>query len=190
MSNKFNSGAIREFLTPVAKPAFMESCETPAQQMELVSPDEMCKKMVGSLRGAHMWYHAAHVLAKGTGFLGDHVHLYGEIYNNITEQLDGAMEKVVGLTNKESLVCPVSVAAYAVKFLEMYDSPVDRPAYHIAQTALTIEEDVLSAIEAIYNVLKHHGIMTLGLEDFIADLANTHERYYYLLQQRVKTNLD
>ena len=34
---------------------------------------------VGSLRALQLWFHSAHVLAKGTGFAGDHVDLYGRM---------------------------------------------------------------------------------------------------------------
>lgn len=195
MSKKFNATEIRDFLTPQRKPAFMESCNVEAWtqtmgDITMVKVDELCCKMIGALRGIHTWYHTAHVLAKGTGFAGDHVHLYGEIYNEITDQLDGTMEKILGLLNEESLICPRKITSHSLELLEMYDGPSDKSGHEIAQIALQIEKDFLTAMEILYKVAKSHELMTLGLEDFIAGLANTHERYVYLLQQRVKSNRD
>ena len=46
---------------------------------------------VGSLRAIQLWFHSAHILAKGTGFAGDHVNLYGRIYDEVTEEIVGAV---------------------------------------------------------------------------------------------------
>ena len=46
---------------------------------------------VGSLRALQLWFHSAHILAKGTGFAGDHVNLYGRIYSELTEEIDTAI---------------------------------------------------------------------------------------------------
>ncbi len=192
MSKKFDCNDIRDFLTPREKPAYMNEGCSSSMTLDLESSDpvKLCSKFLGAFRGMHIWFHSAHVMTKGTGFAGDHVLLYGKIYEEITDQLDGAMEKVLGLTDDESLLCPKEMIKSTQMALELYDSPSNSSAHNIALTALQIVENFLTVIEIAYHIKKHHGMMTLGLEDFMASLANTHEGYAYLLKQRVKNHLD
>ena len=76
------------------------------------------------------------------------------------------------------------------KMSGLYGSPSEAPSIEIARIGNDIVGDFLIALEVIYLALKAQDMMTLGVEDFIAGLANTHEGYAYLLGQRVKNNLD
>ena len=57
-------------------------------------------KYIGCTKALLTWFHAAHHVTKGTGFAGDHVSLYGEIYNGINEDLDALIEKFIVVTLK------------------------------------------------------------------------------------------
>lgn len=192
MRKKFDCNDIRDFLTPKNKPEYMmEGCGSEISlDLEATDPVQLCSKFLGAFRGMQIWFHSAHVMTKGTAFAGDHVLLYGKIYEEISDQLDHAMEKVLGLTNEESLLCPKEMIKSTQSALDLYDSPSDSSAYNIATTALKLVENFLTVIEILYKVKKHHDLMTLGLEDFMSSLANTHEGYVYQLQQRVKTHLN
>ena len=63
------------------------------------------------------WFHAAHHVTKGTGFGGDHVNIYGEIYTTLDTDLDGIVEKGIGLTGDETLADPVSSLSMAAGLL-------------------------------------------------------------------------
>ena len=196
--SKFSSDDVRKFLTPVQKPNWMnEGCGCDSirgQEVDIdvstIDPKDLFTKIVVALRGMQVWFHGAHVLAKGTGYAGDHVNLYGRIYTELDEQIDGAMEKAVGITGDEGTVCPAKIIKMLALASDLYGSPSNSSATEIARMGHEIVRDVLVAIELIYKVLKSHDMMTLGLEDFIAGLANTHEGYYYLLGQRIKNHLD
>ena len=108
----------------------------------------------------------------------------------IDDQLDASMEKAIGITGDESVVCPQMIIKTLAKVSDLYSSPSDASAIEIARTGLKITHDFLTALEVIYHVLKAQEMLTLGTEDFIASLANTHEGYAYLLGQLVKNNLD
>ena len=192
MRKNFDCNDIRDFLTPKNKPSFMrEGChDNISVDLEASDPKKLATKFLGAFRGMHVWFHSAHVMAKGTSFAGDHSLIYGKIYEEITDQLDQAMEKVLGLTNDESLLCPKEIGKSLHASLELYDSPSNSSANNIAQTGLQIVQNFLTVLEILYHAKKHHGMMTLGLEDFMTSLANTHEGYAYLLQQRVKNHLD
>ena len=105
MTKKFDCNDIRDFLTPRPKPGYMtEGCESNIEiDLEGSDPKKLCSKFLGAFKEMHIWFHTAHVMTKGTGFAGDHVLLYGKIYEEITDQLDAAMQKDLGLTEDQSL---------------------------------------------------------------------------------------
>jgi hypothetical protein len=134
-----------------------------------------------------LWFHGAHALTKGTGFSGDHAFLYNKIYTEIQDEMDSAIEKVVGITNNEMLACPVKITDLAMAVLEHYPSPAGASCLMIASVGLQIIRDYLEGLEILYRDLKESDELSLGLDDFIMTSANIHEGYAYLLQQRVKT---
>ena len=145
---------------------------------------------VGSLRALQLWFHSAHVLAKGTGFAGDHTDLYGRIYNEITEDIDTAIEKAVGITNNEVMGCPRTITYKALEVLMDYPVPTNAAPLKIAVSALALVKSYLAFVEKMFEELEEAGKLSLGLNDFLAQSANTFEGYAYLLQQRVKTEMD
>ena len=137
-----------------------------------------------------MWFHAAHHLTKGTGFAGDHSNLYGVIYSETEEIFDDVVERVLGLTNDESLACPSHIALGVVSKLQKYPSPSNQPALSIAAAALELNGEYIKYLENLVETCKLNKVMTLGTEDFVAGLCNTLEKYTYLLQQRVKETVN
>ncbi len=143
---------------------------------------------VGFMRMMQLWFHAAHHLTRGSSFAGDHVNLYGKIYENISGQIDGAIEKAVGLFG-EDFGCPIVITGRALKIMTEYPSPTELNAASIAAVGLMIEKDWLRFSKNFYDSLKQDGKMTLGMDDFIMANANAHESHVYLLQQRVRESL-
>jgi len=141
---------------------------------------------VGSLRATQLWYHAAHNLTKGTGFSGDHVNLYGEIYQQLQDDFDVAVEKAIGLTQNEYLGCPVGVTKAALDVLVNIPSPADASSLDIAVTALALIESHIAILEDVFNSLEAANELPLGLNDFLASSANRYDTYVYLLNQRLK----
>ena len=140
---------------------------------------------LGYLRMMHLWFHGAHHLVSGESFSGDHVNLFGTIYTEIQEQMDGAIEKFVGLIG-EDMGDPLTITAKALEAMQRYASPAHHSATAIAFTGLQIEKDFLALCEELYAVLKQNGAMTLGLDDFLMTTASAHETFVYLLKQRVR----
>ena len=149
----------------------------------------MIQEYISFLRMMELWFHGAHHLTRGDSFSGDHVNLYGKIYQGIGLQFDPAVEKGIGLFGDE---CgdPMMITAQALTIMSEYPSPRELPPAGIAAVGLQIEKDFLKFSQNIYNELKRAGAMTLGLDDMIMANANAHEGYYYLLQQRIKSSLN
>jgi hypothetical protein len=145
---------------------------------------------VGSLRAIQLWFHSAHILAKGTGFAGDHVNLYGRIYSDVTEEIDTAIEKAVGITNNEVMGCPRVITYKALEVLMDYPVPSNATALKIALSALALVKSYLAYVTKMFGDLEEADELSLGLNDFLMQSANTFEGYEYLLQQRVKQEMD
>lgn len=155
------------------------------------SVPDMTKEMLQSypawLRAIHLWFHGAHHATRGTGFSGDHVDLYDRIYTEVQNEVDGAVEKIVGLFNDEKLACPRCITTKALEYLNNYESPAELEADEIPSVGLRMIKDYLDYLQNCADNLEQGGKMTMGLDDHLYASANTHETYVYLLQQRIKS---
>ena len=150
---------------------------------------QIFRQWIGMHRAMIAWYHAAHHVTKGTGFGGDHVNIYGEIYTQLDEDLDMIVEKGIGLTGDETLADPVSSLSLAATMLAQYPMAANQNAEMIAAAAFEISKSYIAFLEGIYAQFNACG-MSLGLDDLLQGLANQYETYVYLLQQRSRgTNM-
>ena len=145
---------------------------------------------IAMLRGMQLWYHSAHHVTRGTSFFGDHADLYGKLYSELTEDFDKAVEKVIGLTNDEMMACPVSITQLACQVICKYPTPVSLTSLAMASCALEMEKHHNQLVTAIFHELEDAGCLTLGLDDMLMATVNDHEGHIYMLQQRVKTELE
>tara|TARA_Y100000992_G_scaffold287229_1_gene239847 strand:- start:2988 stop:3449 length:462 start_codon:yes stop_codon:yes gene_type:complete len=143
-------------------------------------------KYIGCTKALLTWFHAAHHVTKGTGFAGDHVSLYGEIYNGINEDLDALIEKFIVVCDTEKIACPLELTLESVPFLMEFTSPVELNADSIAAVGLQFMRHHVNHLTQLYQLLESKRLLTLGTDDYLAAAANQYEGYIYLLGQRVK----
>ena len=148
--------------------------------------EHIFRQWIGMHRAMIAWFHAAHHVTKGTGFGGDHVNIYGEIYTTLDEDLDQIVEKGIGLTGDESLADPVSSLSMAAGLLAQQPASANQDAETIACNAFEVIKYYVKSIESIYAQFEACG-MSLGLDDLLQGLANQYETYVYLLQQRSRS---
>jgi hypothetical protein len=151
-----------------------------------MSMEHIFRQWIGMHRAMTAWFHAAHHVTKGTGFGGDHVNLYGEIYTKLDEDLDGIIEKGIGLTGDETLADPVSSLSLAATLLSQQPASANQDAETIASNAFEVIKYYVTSIESTYAQFEAAS-MSLGLDDLLQGLANQYETYVYLLQQRSRT---
>jgi len=135
------------------------------------------------------WFHSAHLLSKGSSFSGDHVNLYGKIYQESFDKYDSIIERVIGITNDEHCACPSTITMGVLGILQKYPSPSNVPALNIATTALQLNKEYCNFLNSLITDCKQTGQITIGTEDLIAGTCNIVEGYTYLLQQRVKESI-
>jgi hypothetical protein len=163
--------------------------------LEMAEPvDEATKEQlvqyVAWLRALHLWFHGAHHITSGPSFGADHVELYGKFYLAIQDEVDPAMEKIIGLTNDKNLGCPTCVASKALEIMQRFPSPKSLSPTAIARTGLTMEKEYIKFVEDLFRSLELKNMLSLGLNDQLAASVNAHETNIYLLQQRVYKNFE
>ena len=146
-------------------------------------------KYIGCTKALLTWFHAAHHVTKGVGFAGDHVNLYGEIYNGISEDFDKLVEKSIMVADTEDVACPMMITEIASRVLSQYESPSGRGADAIAAIGLEYMRNHIANLTELYKILDSCGSLSLGMDDYLASAANQYEGYYYLLTQRVKRGI-
>jgi hypothetical protein len=147
--------------------------------------DEIAK-YIGCTKALLSWFHAAHHVTKGAGFAGDHVNLYGEIYNGINEDFDALVEKFIVICDTEKIACPLEATLESIPFLMQFTSPVNMNADAISAEALKFMRHHVEHLTMLYRGLESNRLLTLGADDYLAAAANQYEEYIYLLGQRVK----
>lgn len=147
---------------------------------------EKMTHLLGCLRAGNLWFHAAHNLAKGPGFIGDHKDLYGEIYGRLNDDYDTAAEKAISLTGDEMVACPQVITMHAAEKLMDYPTPAGMGAEQIVSAACEMMMGLNDKVTELFTALEDAGVLSLGLNDFLAASANQYETYIYLLQQRTK----
>ena len=144
---------------------------------------------IGCTKGLHTWFQAAHQVTKGVGFSGDHVNLYGEIYEGILKDFDKLVEKSITVADTEKVACPMMITEISSRVLSQYESPVERGGDAIAAIGLEYIRNHIANLNELYRILESCGALTLGMDDYLASAANQYEGYAYLLTQRVKRGI-
>jgi DNA-binding ferritin-like protein len=151
---------------------------------------KIMSELACTVRALQLWFHGAHHVSKGTAFIGDHVNLYGAIYEKLGDELDTIVEKAIGIGEDESVACPTILTSKALELLLQYPSPAGLKSLALVSCAKTLMKGYLRFLEHVSEELEASSELTLGLDDFLAASANGHETFVYLLGQREKVELD
>lgn len=141
-------------------------------------------QLLAILRAIHWAHWTAHWQVKGTPSYGDHL-LFERLYSGLAGDIDGLAEKIVAYFGVEA-VSAASNMGIARQFLAAYDAEGDTDVY---LRALKMELHLQNALKRVYTQIEASGEMSLGLDDFLMALANSHETNVYLLRQRLRPSV-
>lgn len=139
--------------------------------------------LLACLKAAHHAHWTAHWTSEGGNSYSDHL-LFDKLYSAIPEEIDGLAEKIVAMYGAAGVALPeqmLEMARYINKWLIDYPSLVSQ--------ASAIEADIQEAIETARNAMEAEGALTLGLDNFLQGLADSHETPQYLLGQRLRDSV-
>lgn len=143
-----------------------------------VASIDPCKKLLGLLHGVYFLLWTSHWQSQGDPSYADHL-LFERLYLALVDEIDGLAEKMVQMYGKESVALesqfPIA-SAWVSQWV---------PESDIYGRALGAERDLQKEIKATYDGMKAGGVLSLGMDDFLMSMANTHETHLYLLQQRM-----
>lgn len=133
--------------------------------------------LLSLLNAQYNLYYAAHWKSSGPTFNADH-QLFSRLYEAVQGEADTMAEKIIGFHGVEALD-HVQVAASVSGWLSQWKN-----AGSVLAQALTAEHALQDALQDAVQKLEAAGQYSLGLQNFLPGVADTHEGHLYLLQQR------
>jgi DNA-binding ferritin-like protein len=148
-------------------------------------PTAAALNVLSALRANSIASQNAHWMSKGETFYGDHL-MYERIYNENAAEIDSFVEKVIPILGEKS-ISPVESLEITLEILKSCaDIKAESPAEEILKLSLEIEKLTLKMLEDLYKDMKESNTITLGMDDLLMAMCNSHEGHIYLLSQRVK----
>lgn len=134
--------------------------------------------LLGALRAMAFNYQTSHWQVTGDAFYSDH-QLFDRLYGTTNGEVDGLAEKMVGLFGKEAVDGPAQakVLVTCLQAMSGVSDPLTR--------GLQAEQQFQLLLAGTRKTLKDLGQLSMGLDDMLPALANTHDSHVYLLQQRL-----
>lgn len=134
---------------------------------------------VATLRQIYLTHQYSHWTTRDDAFYGDH-QLFERLYKSAQDDADTAAEKMIGLFGLDSINYGLQ-ADYMNKLATKYSLLQNSPA----ELSLKIEKDFLDYSNEAYKAFDDEGVLSLGLNDMIASIANNRETSVYLLKQKL-----
>jgi starvation-inducible DNA-binding protein len=140
---------------------------------------EKCVKVAGlyvaTLKALYFCYQQCHWNSKGPNFYADHL-LFERLYKKTAEEVDSAAEKMIGVFGDQPLDFNFQV--------EMMNSVLKKYSNNdLIDLCIKMENDFIKFSEQAYECFENEQTLTLGLDDFIMSVSNSHEESCYLLGQ-------
>lgn len=140
--------------------------------------------LLKAIQGEVAILHTAHWQVGGSSQYGDHL-LFQRLYEDADEFVDSLAEKAVGLGGTE-LVNPVvqtqCVAAFVQALCPEGQLQDNEQAFAVAQNTVL---SVLYVIDWALQSLDARGQLSNGVDNMLQGIADKHEEFGYLLQQRL-----
>lgn len=132
---------------------------------------------VATLRQIYLTHQYSHWTTRGDAFYGDHL-VFERLYKSAADDADSAAEKMIGLFGAESVNYD-SQRNFMTKLAEKYSSLDGEPV----KMSLAIEKHFLDFSKEVYKAFDDDGVLSLGLDDLIMQIASSRETSVYLLNQ-------
>jgi DNA-binding ferritin-like protein len=167
---------LRQVATRVAAPTL-----SPQGCTSLVS-------LLALLRAAFLLHQIHHWQIGGDPFYGDHL-LLQRLYEGEdpeegggpADEIDALAEKIVG---HFGMIPPAQFAQTMGQFVANF-SPASLDPNSMLTSSLEIEKVILSTITSVRQTLETGDELSDGMDNLLQGIADAHETFVYLLQQRI-----
>lgn len=137
-------------------------------------------QLLGLLQALVMLHQAHHWNTKGSAYYADHL-LFERLYNDSVGFIDGLAEKALGL--KETVTVIAVNQAQIIHELLAFFGQGSNPDEMVA-ISLKAEMVCLNCIAKVLDTKELEGTLSHGLSNMLEGVADKHEEFVYLLQQR------
>lgn len=142
------------------------------------------------LRAASMIHQTHHWQTRGSAYYGDH-QLFQRLYDESQAMIDGVAERAVGSVPDmgHMLVTPLTQAGQITRIIwAFYGGDMKQAsAEKYPAISLDVERHLLDVIDILRARMEAANRLSMGTDNLIQDVADKHETFVYLLQQRTKT---
>jgi len=146
----------------------------------MTEPLHTLRQLLALLRAQVVIYQDAHWEVSGPQFYGDHL-MFERLYQGVLGQIDTLAEKMVVMYGSEA-VQATAVSRLTTWWVERW-SKVDG----LHNRGLQSEVDFEQIADTAYAQLEEADELSMGMDDFLMAMVNSHETNLYLLQQRQQT---
>lgn len=141
--------------------------------------------LVGVLRAASIVHQSHHWQIQGNSYYGDHL-LFDRLYSDSLGFIDSVAERAVG-SGDRNLVCPKTQSVLIQDLIAYWCQATGELDPHVmVAVSLTIERSVLELIKTAKARLSAQDKLSDGTDNLLQGVADKHEEFVYLLQQRVR----
>lgn len=142
--------------------------------------------LVGVLRAASIVHQSHHWQTQGNSYYGDH-QLFDRLYNDSLGFIDSVAERAVG-SGHVDLVCPKTQSVLVQDLIAYWcQASGELNAQVMVAVSLDVERSVLEFIKVAKAHLSAQGQLSDGTDNLLQGVADKHEEFVYLLQQRGRT---
>lgn len=134
-------------------------------------------------RANQLWFHGAHHLTDGPGFIADHV-FYAEVYAAFEGVVDALSELAIA-ESLDAVVEPSAVMTEAAGYLAARPMLVGLGCDGIAKAALDVVTRFLATLQADVTRLAADKDTPIGLDDYLRSTAAAFTTTRYKLLRRV-----
>lgn len=142
--------------------------------------------ILGMLEYMRVLHQAHHWVSMGDSFYGDHL-LFSRLYDKITEEIDMVAEKAVGVSTMYSVNHSCIIQQMGVlddKFGGSEEALIPN-SNSLVKKSLCVEKAFLELMKVCIEMLDQKGELSVGIDNMLAALYDTHEGHVYLLKQRM-----
>jgi DNA-binding ferritin-like protein len=145
--------------------------------------------LVAALRAAAFVHQTHHWQARGGNFYGDHL-LFGRLYDESQGFVDQLAERSVGAGSR-NLVCPKQQVQLLGSLVQAWCGvgSEDPSPTKMVSLSLAIELFILRALKGARERLEANGNLSDGIDNLLQGVADKHEEFTYLLQQRLEAKI-
>lgn len=162
----------------------MKKLKKIAQEIEnSLSNYNKLSQVLAFLRAGAFIHQTHHWQTRGMNYYSDHL-LFQRLYDESSEFIDSIAEKAVGLGYVD-LVDPLGQIILIHKILSsIYNQDSTLSPDDMVLASLEIEKKIIDFIKKTIESLNSNNLLTHGLSNLLEDIADKHESFVYLLNQR------